>query len=146
MWLYYLKENNENFSLSLSIICISVVLLYYLKFGAFPRQETRFILPIVPYLIILFSPVFGIYKKSRKIYNPDFISVNSIYYNRFLDGGDIGELYPNIRAFFEFLLKKNEQYEIVFDESAVIPPIFAYPREIDCLNSRITILKKNEQL
>lgn len=249
------KKNNENFSLSLTILCVSILLLYYLKFGAFPRQEARFILPIVPYLIILFSPVFGIYKKSKKIYlallllvfvynfgcclfvgyrfnhdprmkaiewvsdniksnftilnsfycpdwnkirdknykivalpfisgrsrlfktilkkdnpiltqnynkeeysvfmyskqflkiyNPDFISVNSIYYDRFLDGGDIGRLYPNIRAFFEFLLKKNEQYEIVFDKSSVIPPKYVYPREIDCLNSRMTILKKIEPL
>jgi len=41
----------------LIILLLTVVGLYYLKFGSFPRLEERFVLPIVPYLFI-FTAVF----------------------------------------------------------------------------------------
>jgi hypothetical protein len=41
----------------LIILLLTVVGLYYLKFGSFPRLEDRFVLPIVPYLFI-FTAVF----------------------------------------------------------------------------------------
>jgi len=36
----------------------AVLLLYYAKFAPFPRLETRFVLPIAPYLLILATPAF----------------------------------------------------------------------------------------
>ena len=37
----------------------SVFLLYFLKIGAFPRMETRFVLPAVPFAILLAGPFFS---------------------------------------------------------------------------------------
>jgi hypothetical protein len=36
----------------------SVFVLYFAKFGAFPRMETRFVLPAVPFLILMAGPFF----------------------------------------------------------------------------------------
>lgn len=36
----------------------SVFLLYFAKFGAFPRMATRFVLPVVPFLILMAAPFF----------------------------------------------------------------------------------------
>ena len=36
----------------------AVLLLYYAKFAPFPRLETRFVLPIAPYLLVLATPAF----------------------------------------------------------------------------------------
>ncbi len=38
------------------LLAASVVGLYYLKIGAFPRMETRFVLPIVPLLLLTMGP------------------------------------------------------------------------------------------
>jgi hypothetical protein len=40
------------------ILSSAVFLLYFLKVGAFPRTETRYILPAVPFLILMIGPAF----------------------------------------------------------------------------------------
>jgi len=41
------------------LFLLSVVLLYYYKFASFPRLPTRFVLPIVPFWLILSSPLWN---------------------------------------------------------------------------------------
>jgi hypothetical protein len=38
------------------VMLLSISLLYYAYFGSFPRLETRFVLPVVPYLMMLAGP------------------------------------------------------------------------------------------
>ncbi len=40
------------------LLAASVFLFYFLKTGAFPRQQTRFVLPAVPFLLLATGPVF----------------------------------------------------------------------------------------
>ncbi len=47
------------------ILLLSVFFLYYYKFGSFPRIETRFVLPILPYWMILSGPFLRLLKPSR---------------------------------------------------------------------------------
>jgi hypothetical protein len=39
------------------VLAASVILLYYLKIGAFARIETRFVLPVVPFLLLIIGPI-----------------------------------------------------------------------------------------
>ncbi|XHR29549.1 MAG: glycosyltransferase family 39 protein [Chthoniobacteraceae bacterium] len=39
------------------VVVASFVLLYFAKMGAFPRMETRFVLPVVPFAILLVGPL-----------------------------------------------------------------------------------------
>jgi hypothetical protein len=39
------------------VLAASVILLYYLKIAAFARIETRFVLPVVPFLLLIIGPV-----------------------------------------------------------------------------------------
>lgn len=47
------------------ILLLSVFFLYYYKFGGFPRLETRFILPILPYWMMLSGPFWRLLKPTR---------------------------------------------------------------------------------
>ncbi|HIK10099.1 MAG TPA: glycosyltransferase family 39 protein [Oscillatoriaceae cyanobacterium M33_DOE_052] len=47
------------------ILLLSVFFLYYYKFGSFPRIETRFVLPILPYWMILSGPFWRLLKPTR---------------------------------------------------------------------------------
>jgi hypothetical protein len=38
------------------VVCASVVVLYYLKIASFSRLETRFVLPVVPLLLLMMGP------------------------------------------------------------------------------------------
>src|SRR6185312_15466409 len=51
------------------ILAASVFVLYYAKFAAFPRMQTRFVLPVLPFLILMTGPFFeSISKKQKWIY------------------------------------------------------------------------------
>ncbi len=71
---------------------------------------------------------------------PEYIAVNSLYYDRFIDGPSGGH-YPVIKQFFEDLLDEKYPYKIVFDEETKKYFPWLYPREIDFLRNRMTILK-----
>ena len=75
--------------------------------------------------------------------NPDYVAVNSRYYNRFVSGRS-RENYPRVRAFFEDLLQEKYAYRIVFDERSRNYPTWIYPRKIDFLHNRMTILKRRD--
>ena len=74
--------------------------------------------------------------------DPDYVVVNSLYYGRFLDPGLRSELYPSMREYFETLLGERSPYRIVFDRRSPAVPALVYPRDIDFLANRATILAK----
>ncbi len=50
---FFTPKNKQDFKQSGIAILLILLEIYYYKFGQFPRLETRFVLPIVPYLLIL---------------------------------------------------------------------------------------------
>jgi 4-amino-4-deoxy-L-arabinose transferase-like glycosyltransferase len=54
----YLALSNKELPIERDTVWLSfsVLLIYYLKFAPFPRLETRFVLPIVPLLLIMSAP------------------------------------------------------------------------------------------
>jgi hypothetical protein len=74
--------------------------------------------------------------------DPDYVIVNSLYYDRFLEPGRRRDLYPSMREFFDVLLAGRSPYRIVFDRRSPPVPAVIYPREIDFLANRATILAK----
>jgi hypothetical protein len=73
---------------------------------------------------------------------PDYVIVNSLYYDRFLQPGLRRDLYPSMREFFDTLLAERTPYRIVFDRRSPPVPALVYPRDIDFLANRATILAK----
>ena len=74
---------------------------------------------------------------------PDYIAIDSLYYSRFIDDESlIANYYPTMGRFFIDLLNEKYPYKIVFDKETKVTPIWIYPREIDFLANRMTILKK----
>ncbi|MBE9050898.1 glycosyltransferase family 39 protein [Nostocales cyanobacterium LEGE 11386] len=66
--LYLVFSDKENWmEKKAMLLLISVVVLYYLKFGSFPRVVPRFILPIVPLLLIMSSPLWNRLKSYKKV-------------------------------------------------------------------------------
>lgn len=49
----FIKKKLSSRQLKYSILLLSVFLLYYIKFGAFTRLETRFVLPVIPYVFLM---------------------------------------------------------------------------------------------
>jgi hypothetical protein len=74
--------------------------------------------------------------KSRQ---PDYIAIDSAYYSRFFRP-HIKDLYPSITEYFRALLAEEYPYIIIFDRETVRPPAWIYPKEIDFLHNRLTIL------
>ncbi len=70
--------------------------------------------------------------------DPDYVAVDSRYYLRFISN----PYYPSLEQFFLELLNENYGYEIVFDKGASEAPGWIYPRDIDFLDNRITILRR----
>lgn len=247
---YFLFSSHENSQAKKGIILLlSVFLLYYYKFGDFPRLEVRFVMPILPFCLMLSSPFwtkiksksilvvmlvgaiitynslssfyvgkrftedprmearewvsknipegssveFTIYTfnwdripnvrlKShgmpaisgrRRIFEevfknnswmiqqvhkrekdtqkdwysldqlrqrkPDYIAVNSLYYERFFSG-KAAILYPSIKQFFQELLNEQYSYKIVFDRESQRSPSLLYPAQIKFLDNRMIIL------
>ena len=60
------KNKNEYFKPIL--LLLSVLSIYYYKIGSFPRLETRFILPVTPYFLMLAAPFLQEISKSGKLY------------------------------------------------------------------------------
>ena len=73
--------------------------------------------------------------------NPDYLALNSGSYDRFLSGFAAQD-YPEIRAFFEQALAEQSGYRIVFDMTKEEPLKFVYPRQIQFISSRMTILRR----
>jgi hypothetical protein len=69
---------------------------------------------------------------------PDYVAVNSLYYNRYLDNPN----YPTLGEFFTFLLQEKSCYQIRFHRETETVPFWIYPKEIDTLANTMTILEK----
>ena len=72
---------------------------------------------------------------------PDYIWINSFEYNSFFSGIE-AEHYPEVRRYYENLLAERSDYAIVFDAVNPEVPLWIYPREIDFLENRMTILQR----
>lgn len=75
---------------------------------------------------------------------PDYISIDSLEYDRFFSAME-SEHYPKIRRYFEDLLGERSGYAIVYDGVNPEVPGWIYPREIDFLKNRLTILERQTQ-
>jgi hypothetical protein len=75
---------------------------------------------------------------------PDYVVVNSLYYQRFTQPGIRRDLYPSMYEYFSSLLSENFAYHIVFDQESQRVPAWVYPKEIDFTHNRVTILVSNE--
>ncbi|MDQ6808679.1 MAG: glycosyltransferase family 39 protein [Verrucomicrobiota bacterium] len=49
------------------LLALGVFLLYFAKIGSFPRVETRFVLPIIPLLLLMAGPTLHLYASRPKI-------------------------------------------------------------------------------
>ena len=76
--------------------------------------------------------------------SPDYVVVNSLYYQRFIQPGIRRDLYLSINKYFSYLLSEKFDYHIVFDQESQNVPAWVYPRDIDFTHNRVTILVKNE--
>jgi len=75
---------------------------------------------------------------------PDYVVVNNLYYQRFIEPGIRRDLYPSVNEYFVSLLSEEYAYQILFDEESKKVPIWVYPKEIDFTHNRVTILASNE--
>jgi hypothetical protein len=75
---------------------------------------------------------------------PDFVVINSLYYQRFVEPGLRGDLYPSMRTFFQDLINERYAYDVVFDKETSATPFWAYPQNIDFLYNRITIFARRD--
>jgi hypothetical protein len=71
--------------------------------------------------------------------NPDYIAINSLYYNRYMDN----PYYPEIAEFFSVLLGEQTGYSIRYQRQTETVPKWIYPQQIDTLANTMVILKKN---
>jgi 4-amino-4-deoxy-L-arabinose transferase-like glycosyltransferase len=72
---------------------------------------------------------------------PDYIIAGSLYYNRFSQDA-FAQLYPSVKQFFSDLPQVSS-YKVGFDRASEKSPFWAYPRDIDWVDNRITILVKD---
>ncbi|HEY3516780.1 MAG TPA: glycosyltransferase family 39 protein [Gammaproteobacteria bacterium] len=72
--------------------------------------------------------------------NPDFVAVDSLYYDRFYANAESD--YATIKRFFDDLLAEKLGYEIVYDESSTESPRWLYPKEMVFVDNRLVILKR----
>jgi 4-amino-4-deoxy-L-arabinose transferase-like glycosyltransferase len=251
-----IEKSNQHHLLKPILLILSVFLLYYYKFGSFTRLETRFVLPILPFwmmisapfwyrirqkklfvssiLIILlsyntvcsswvgkrfledprmsaqnwvqehlpesvsiestsytpnwnalpgiklnnrrFPKVSGRKKMFEEIFkhnpsimaliqryegqqenlnwyflaellqrNPQYIAINSLYYERFFQSNIIAKLYPEVRNYFKNLIDEKYPYKIVFDKKSNNLPLWVYPRDIDFLENRMIIFARTSK-
>ncbi len=75
----------------------------------------------------------------------DYIAINSLFYNRFFT--EAGQnYYPAIHEYFKKLLAEELWgYKIVFDAQSQPAPQWIYPRYIDSLENRMTILRSSPE-
>ncbi|QIR41164.1 phospholipid carrier-dependent glycosyltransferase [Tolypothrix sp. PCC 7910] len=74
--------------------------------------------------------------------NPQYIAINSLYYQRFIDKPDFVKLYPEVNTYFNNLIQEKYPYRIVFDKESNKPPTWVYPENIDFLHNRMIIFAK----
>lgn len=74
--------------------------------------------------------------------HPDYVVIDSLYYQRFMDSGIRRDLYPSMYEYFDSLLKDKYKYQIVFDQESHQVPSWVYPREIDFTHNRVTIFAR----
>jgi hypothetical protein len=74
--------------------------------------------------------------------HPDYVVIDSLYYQRFMDLGIRRDLYPSMYEYFDSLLQEKYAYRIVFDQESHPVPSWVYPREIDFTHNRVTILAR----
>jgi hypothetical protein len=72
--------------------------------------------------------------------HPDYVVIDSLYYQRFMEPGIRRDLYPSMYKYFDSLLKEKSVYHIVFDQESHEVPGWVYPKEIDFTYNRVTIL------
>ena len=72
---------------------------------------------------------------------PDYLWIDSLEYDRFFSAIE-AEHYPEVRRYFEDLLAERSDYAIVFDAVNPDVPSWIYPRQIDFLKNRMTILQR----
>ena len=73
---------------------------------------------------------------------PDFIALDSIYIDRFLEG-ETAQLYPEMRTFLKTLLAGQLGYHVVYDQSSRGSPAWLYPREMVFVDNHVVILKRD---
>ncbi|HIK10098.1 MAG TPA: glycosyltransferase family 39 protein [Oscillatoriaceae cyanobacterium M33_DOE_052] len=78
-----------------------------------------------------------------KMRHPDYISLNSLYYNRFFTKKG-REYYPGIAEYIQNLLKGHYGYKIRFNRRSKPVPKWIYPQNISALDNRITILANDK--
>ena len=71
--------------------------------------------------------------------NPDYIALNSLYYQRFYTEKG-RQYYGGIAKYTRELLAGNYGYEILFDRQSKPVPQWIYPQKISALHNHITIL------
>jgi hypothetical protein len=72
---------------------------------------------------------------------PEYIAINSLYYERFFNNASLKQLYPEMNQFFNSLINEEYPYKKIFDQESKLPPVWAYPQDIDFLHNRTTIFK-----
>jgi hypothetical protein len=77
--------------------------------------------------------------------SPDYIVVDSLYYQRFIQPGIRHDLYPSMYDYFDALLSEKFSYHIVFDQESKKVPAWVYPKDIDFTHNRVTILASHER-
>jgi hypothetical protein len=75
---------------------------------------------------------------------PDYIWIDSNDYEHFLSL-PVRQYYPEIATYYQRLLDEEMDYEIAYDGVSIDTPPWLYPREIDFLENRITILQRRAQ-
>jgi hypothetical protein len=71
--------------------------------------------------------------------HPDYVVIDSLYYERFMDSGIRRDLYPSMYEYFDSLLQAKYAYHIVFDQESHHVPGWVYPKDIDFTHNRVTI-------
>jgi hypothetical protein len=69
---------------------------------------------------------------------PDYVAINSLYYERYMHNPH----YPELKDFFTALLETRTCYSIQFQQETKAPPFWIYPQEIDTLENTMTILER----
>jgi hypothetical protein len=72
---------------------------------------------------------------------PDYVWIDSLEYDRFFSA-DEAEYYPEVRRYYDDLLGGDLGYARVFDAVNPAGPWWVYPREIDFLENRMTVLQR----
>jgi hypothetical protein len=81
--------------------------------------------------------------ESLEARHPQYIALDSKYYDRFLNE-DVAALdYPVVRDFLTALLANRLGYHRVYDRTAVSSPTWLYPGDIDFLDSQVIILRRD---